>query len=78
VVINSQKLESRPRALRHAIVDSELTQRRLARRVRIDETRLSRIVSGQISPTDREARSIAKALGVTVDEVFAVREAVAS
>lgn len=58
------------KALKHAIVDSDRTQRVIARRTRIDETRLSRIISGQAFPFPREVKALARVLGKPVDELF--------
>lgn len=60
--MKSQKVATPNRALEHAIVDSGRTQRELARRMGMDETRLSRIVSGKARLFPRERRAIAKAL----------------
>lgn len=58
------------KALKHAIVDSERTQRAIARRTRIDETRLSRIVKGELTPTERERAKLARHLQRPVSELF--------
>jgi excisionase family DNA binding protein len=58
------------KALKHAIVDSERTQRAIARRTRIDETRLSRIVKGELTATDRERAKLARHLQRPVSELF--------
>lgn len=77
-MMNSQELASLNLALKFAILASGLTQRRLARRTRIEETRLSRIVRGQVVPVPRERRALAKALGRVEVDLFPPRvEAVA-
>lgn len=61
------------RILAHAIVDSDRTQRAIARSARMHETRLSRIISGEVKPTDTERRRLARALrksGKSEDELF--------
>lgn len=57
-------------ALKIAIVESGYTQRELARRWSIDETRLSRIISGEVEAYADERRVIARGLGKGVREVF--------
>lgn len=57
-------------ALKIAIVQSGQTQRALARRLDIDETRFSRIVSGEVEAYADERRAIARALGKGVRELF--------
>ncbi len=68
--MNSQTLANVNMALKLAIVHSRMTQRRLARRIRIDETRLSRIISRQAIPFPRERKKIARALKVSEAEIF--------
>lgn len=65
-------------ALKVAILESGLTQRVTARRARIDETRLSRIISQQESPSDTEMRRLARVLKSQVENLFPAQEAVAS
>lgn len=57
-------------AMEHAIVDSGFTQRRIARKLRIDETRLSRIINARIVPTAREQKRIATFLRRSQAELF--------
>lgn len=59
---------ARNTALKIAIIQSGITQRRLSRKLRMDETRFSRIVSRQIAPTEKERKAIAKA--VNYDEAI--------
>jgi transcriptional regulator with XRE-family HTH domain len=66
----SQDFEKFNIALKTAILQSKQTQRRVARRTRIDETRLSRIVRGQVVPFPREKRALARVLGVAIDVLF--------
>lgn len=68
--MTSQQFASTTKALKHAIVDSEKTQRAIARSTRIDETRLSRIASGQIEAKPRERKALAKLLGRPQEELF--------
>jgi hypothetical protein len=70
--MKSQTLASSNKALRHAIVDSEKRQRAIARSTRIDETRLSRIITGQLTANDRERKALARILGRPQDELFPV------
>lgn len=55
-------------ALKSALLETKdrrgrpLTQRAVARRARIDETRFSRILSGQLESTPRERKAIARVL----------------
>ena len=76
--MNSQELASFNLALKVAILASGQTQRQLARRVRIDETRLSRIVRGRVVAFPKERRRLAKVLQRVEVELFPPRiEAVA-
>ncbi len=68
--MTSQTFASSDKALKHAIVDSEKTQRQIARSTRIDETRLSRIASRQVAPKPREMKALARVLGRPQDELF--------
>jgi len=56
--------------LKHAIVDSGLTQRVIARRARIDETWFSRIVNGKEDPTPRQRKAISRALRCAEGDLF--------
>jgi transcriptional regulator with XRE-family HTH domain len=78
--MTSQKLATKNRALKIAIVDAAITQRRLAKRARIDETKLSRIISGEVLATPKEQKTIARILQRSIDELFSTpdAEAVAS
>jgi transcriptional regulator with XRE-family HTH domain len=49
-------------ALKVAILHSRMTQIALAKRTRINEARLSRIIHGHDTPTAREMSAIARAL----------------
>lgn len=60
------------KALAHAIVDSDMTQRQIARKARIDETRLSRIISGQTPATPREQKALARVLAKAPSALFTV------
>lgn len=59
-----------PTALKRAIFDSGETQRDLARRLGIDETVLSKFVTGDRTPSDATRQSIADALDVEVSELW--------
>ena len=76
--MSSQEFDSFNLALKVAILANGLTQRQLAKRVHIDETRLSRIVRGQVAAFPSERRVLAKVLKRTEVELFPPRvEAVA-
>lgn len=62
-------------ALRDAIFRTGTSQTLIARRAGINESRLSRIVRGWVEANDDERQRIAKALRVSVDDIF--REQVA-
>ena len=53
-----------------ALIDNRFTQRELARRSGVHETRLSLMVNGRLIPSESEAERIAKALGRTPLELF--------
>ena len=53
-----------------ALLDNRFTQRELARRSGVHETRLSLMVTGRLIPSEHEAERIAKALGRTPLELF--------
>ncbi len=55
-----------------------MTQLTLARKSRVNPTRISFIENGHVKPTDAERDRLARALKADVVEVFPVREAVAS
>jgi transcriptional regulator with XRE-family HTH domain len=57
-------------ALQIALVLSGLTQRKVARRARVDESRLSGIARGRLLPTATEQRRIARVLNMPVEELF--------
>lgn len=50
--------------------DPPLSQSQLSRRADVDEAVISRIEHGRGYPTVPNAKRLAKALGVTVDELF--------
>ncbi len=68
--MTSQQIAISNKALKHAIVDSDMRQRVIAKRTRIDETRLSRIASGQLHATERERKALARVLGRPQHELF--------
>jgi len=58
-------------ALRSAIFESPLkTQRAVAMKARIHETRLSAIIRGREDASDRERKRLAAALNCSVDQLF--------
>lgn len=57
-------------ALKVAIVESGKTQRVIARRARVPESKLSHFVRGRIVPTEKEQAAIAKAIGRPAHELF--------
>lgn len=57
-------------ALKIAIIESHLTQRRLAREAGMPESRLSDIVRGWTIPRPDECAALARALGRPVDQLF--------
>lgn len=61
--------------LKYAILMTGKTQRALARRLRMDETRLSRIVRGQAQPFPHERVALAKALDRLECDLFRPRAA---
>jgi len=76
--MTSQVFATANRALKIAIIDSGRTQRAIARSARIDETRFSRIVSGQVQTVAKERRRIARVLRKPEAELFPDVEALAS
>jgi transcriptional regulator with XRE-family HTH domain len=68
--MTSQKVAPYNTALKVAIIDSGKTQRQVARRARIDETRFSRIITGQVAPFPIERERLAKILKKTELELF--------
>jgi transcriptional regulator with XRE-family HTH domain len=67
--MNSQEIAKSP-ILKLAIVARNLTQRRVAKRAHIEETRFSRIVRGHVAPLPREQKAIARVLQRPVEELF--------
>lgn len=68
--MRSQKSATYNVRLKIAIVERGITQRVLASHTHIDETRLSRIVSGETIPTPSERRAIARKLRSSVRALF--------
>ena len=68
--MKSQTIANMNMTLKLAILQRRLTQRRLARRARIDETRLSRIISRQAIPFPRERKALSRELNVAEHELF--------
>lgn len=64
-------MEPKPNvALRVAIAASGETQRAIAARARVPETRFSAIARGRIVPSVAEQKRIARTLASTVDRLF--------
>jgi transcriptional regulator with XRE-family HTH domain len=57
-------------ALRVAIAATGRTQKDVARRARINQWRLSRIVQNDVTPTTPERARLARILGKPVQELF--------
>jgi transcriptional regulator with XRE-family HTH domain len=76
--MKSQKLASRNLALKFAILESGRTQRETAKRLRMDETRLSKIIGGEAIAYEREREKLAQLLGRPQSELFPVPESIAS
>ena len=70
--MKSQTFATRDKALKVAIAGSVFSNRRLAKRLRIHESRLSRIVNGRVSATARECARIAQTLGMSPSDLFEV------
>lgn len=68
--MKSQKLAKRNIVLKVAILNSGRTQRATARRLRMDETRLSKLIAGDGIPTKREREKLARAVGRPEAELF--------
>lgn len=68
--MKSQKVVRFNMALKVAILQSGMTQRRIARRSRIDETRLSRIISQQVQSFPFERQALARVLKCSEAELF--------
>lgn len=68
------------KALRIAIIERELTQTEVARRIGVDDARMSGFVHGRHEPTERQKKRIARLLRKTVEDIFPADagEAVAS
>lgn len=67
--MKSYKLKS-TRALEIAILDSRLTQREIAKRAEINETRLSRILRGEQNIYPDERKRIASVLLRRTEDLF--------
>lgn len=62
--------KQRPNRLRVLRADREFTQLTLARRARVNVTRVSFIENGLAAPKPEERERLARALGVTVADAF--------
>ncbi len=76
--MKSQQVARLNRALKVAIIDSGTTQGRIAKRARIEKTRMSRIVRGSITPKNKEQQALARVLNVQRAELFPVHEEAAA
>jgi transcriptional regulator with XRE-family HTH domain len=56
--------------LKVLLMKKGLTQRDLAFGVRVDESRISRIIKGYEDPTEQAKKAIADFLGVEIREIF--------
>src|SRR6185436_14112786 len=72
IVVRQSRTMSPNAALKDAIFRSGKSQLFIARKVKIHETRLSKIVRGWVEPTHDEREVLAKALRVAEDEIFPV------
>ena len=68
--MKSQKLASRNLALKFAILESGRTQRATARRLRMDETRLSKIIHGKEVAEDHEREKLSRLLARPQSDLF--------
>lgn len=59
-----------------AILDRDITQIEIAKKARMHESRLSRIINGHDVPTPDEKKALARILRRTVDQLFPSSEAV--
>lgn len=75
-ILGLRNYMARNTALKSALFSSGLTQTTISQKTGIHESRLSRIVRGHDAARDEEKRAIAKALRMTVQDLFP--EAVAS
>ena len=64
--------------LRDVIFRRGLSQQTVADAAGINRTVLSQIIRGRVNPTDAEREAIARALGESVERLFANAESVAS
>ncbi len=62
-------------ALKFAIVNSRKRQIEIAKRARIHETRLSKIINGYLDANEDEKKALARVLRTSVDELFPVAAA---
>ena len=70
----SKKPDTRNADLKWAIFKSGYTQRALSKRLRMDETRLSRLVQGQAQPFPSEREALSRALGFDEEALFRPRK----
>jgi len=65
------------KALRHAIIDSDLSQVEIARKLGVHECRVSGFIHGRYEPTPEQKKALAKLLKTKASELFPASEAVA-
>lgn len=73
--MESQQIASSRFPLKVAIADSPLTQRVIAERAEIDETRLSKIIHGRVPAKPEEKRAIARILRHPMRVLFPIQGA---
>ena len=68
------------KALRTAIVNREpfLAQWKIARRIGVDDSKMSGFVHGRFEPTPKQKRALARVLRTTVEQIFPSSEAVSA
>lgn len=65
-------------ALRTALFNSGLKQIEVAKRADIHETRLSKIARGHVAATAEEQKRLARALRMSIEELFPTPESVSA
>lgn len=68
--MNSQLPETYNLSLKWVILNSGFTQKTIARKARIENTRFTRIVRGQVPSTPKERRRVARILQCPLESVF--------
>lgn len=78
MMLENMSTKRDPNRLRVLRAERRMTQLTLARKARINVTRISFIENSLVEPTDVEQKRLARALKADVQDVFPVPEAVAS